>query len=96
MGKQWDHFYTQTYCRLPPYIIGILLGYHLHKTKGQQSTTNAQLNKVRVLYRYCLLLLMYQNKSKIDWIIDIVSGACWLDRCGRDCIRRYSRNGTLF
>jgi len=49
MSKQWDHFYTQTYCRLPPYIIGILLGYLLHKTKGQQSTTNAQLNKVRKL-----------------------------------------------
>lgn len=48
MGNYWDNFYTQTYCRLPPYIIGILLGWLLHKTRKQHrsTTNNIQLSKV--------------------------------------------------
>lgn len=29
-------YYMQTYLRLPPYILGILLGYVIHKNKGSQ------------------------------------------------------------
>ena len=33
---EWN--YVKPWCRFSPYIVGILLGYILHKTKGRKST----------------------------------------------------------
>ena len=45
MKNHYDYYYKQTYCRLPPYIIGILLGWLLYN-KEKNNRCNIKLNKI--------------------------------------------------
>ena len=60
INKYSHNFYLQTFCRMPPYVIGILLGWLLHRTKDK--AMNIQLNKV------CLMLILL-ILIKSTWII---------------------------
>ena len=59
INKYFRNFYFQTFCRMPPYVIGILLGWLLYRTKDK--AMNIQLNKV------CLMLILTLIKS--TWIM---------------------------
>jgi hypothetical protein len=45
MDTYYDKHYTDTTARIPPYLIGILLGWLLHKTQGRK----IYINKVLLL-----------------------------------------------
>ena len=74
---QWDNYYRQTYCRLPPYIIGILLGCLLHRTKDRE---NIQLKKViNPLFSRFNIYTSNENLVKLNINLFLACGSCWLD-----------------
>jgi hypothetical protein len=50
--KSFNDVYTKPWCRIGPFIIGILLGYFVHQLKQEQKTV--KIDRVCVLSTYCL------------------------------------------
>jgi peptidoglycan/LPS O-acetylase OafA/YrhL len=54
MNNHYDYYYKQTYCRLPSYLIGILLGWILYNKKKNQ--VHIKLNKMIVAFGWIISL----------------------------------------
>ncbi len=52
--------YSQVYTRIPPYLLGILLGWIIHITKNK----NFNINRVRTQYKASRLPSAISNKLK--------------------------------
>jgi len=57
----WYYFYIQTYCRLPPYIIGILLGWLLHKSNAKDLVISQRVRMKRIKNIIILMLMIFDN-----------------------------------
>ncbi|XP_055948020.1 nose resistant to fluoxetine protein 6-like [Argiope bruennichi] len=71
-----DEMYQKTYVKLTPYIIGILLGYYLHRRKDSEKNSTLTLTFGWIIYViqiwFCLFLLW--NREESVWESAVYNG----------------------
>ncbi|WAR03139.1 NRF6-like protein [Mya arenaria] len=65
IGQYFDDYYVKPYCRIGPYVVGMLLGYILYKTDGK-----TRMSRVRVLLGWalaavCCMSVLYGNYDSV-------------------------------
>ena len=59
--KYFQLYYIKTYARIPPYLIGIILGWLIHNTRSTKIQMEKVRNDIQLRYRY-----IYNNNNIVE------------------------------
>lgn len=54
----WEMYYRQIYARIPPYLIGIILGFFLHRTKNCKLNWSPVRNGLNLYTSFGIMLIL--------------------------------------